>query len=263
MRAGSSSAGIATVGRLAVAAAIALALVPAAARAADDTYALKPVYKAGEVERYRTVITYVVDTPMGVSQREVTIDTTETTRDVKPDGTATVETKVDSAKANLDGSQQEVGGGGETLTTVYDSAGRVVKQEGGFQPGSAAQMLNIARAVFAPEHPLKLGEAYKYSSEAKTDAGTRRVSGVLTAVGIEKKSADVPVDVLRVNNASDTVIAAPTGEQKMHADGYWLIDLANSKPVKLQGKITGIRSGTSSVTLLFSRTRLFGEAGKK
>lgn len=232
---------------LAAYAGVALALgYGASGSAAQESYSLKRVYKAGETDRYKTVITMEAEGPMGPFTFEFTILTTEKVKDVKPDGSAVVETTVESGKLKAKDVERELNDS-STFTTTIDKTGKETRSEAGeptagkSQRGPAVMMLGLARAAMIPPRTLKVGEEWKYDIPA-TDAKSSKTTGSVTLVGlvgVERKTEAIPADALKVKCVTVVTSPGPMGDTRLQITSTVLLDPANGKSLDIQGDGSG------------------------
>jgi hypothetical protein len=225
----------------------AAALVLSSAAVAQDSYSLKRVFKAGDVDKYRTVITMETDTPANPMTLEFTILTTETVKAVKPDGGAVVELKVDSANLTVKDQKNTATremNDSTVITTTYDAAGKETKREAGGengQPGPAAMILGLARTGMVPPRSLKLGEEWKYDIPP-TDAKSAHRTGSVTILGLDKRAPSgpgAPEPVLKVRYSTEVSTPGPEGVDKVSLVSTALLDPSNGKALEVEGGGSG------------------------
>lgn len=236
--------------------------------ASAQSYSLKRTYKAGESDRYRTVITMETENPNGTMTVEFTIVTTENVKDVKPDGSATVETKVDNAsmlvKDKVNTASRELNDS-SVVTTTIDSAGKETKREvlgdngQPGQPGPAFMMLGLVRAAAIPPRSMKAGEDYKYDIPP-ADAKSSRRAGTVTVVGVEK-AASTGADALKVRCSTVVTSPDPAGEKKLTIASTVLLDPATGKTLEVEGSGSGWL-GTLDAKKITIRQQHLKDAGK-
>jgi hypothetical protein len=222
---------------------------------AQESYTIKPVYKAGETDRYRLIASIDARSENGPVKLVLTFITSETTKEVKANGTVVVQTKIESGTLNLDG-RESAHGAGEVITTTLDKDGRVLKQEGvQAQTTGIANLLALTRVQGLPSEKLKIGDEHKY--EVPAAQGSKAVAkGVVILQGIEPKSSSFPTDTLRVKVISD--VPAPSGgpDDKLHLDLLILVEPDTGKALKLDGTLTGKLPGLGETSMSLLRTRL-------
>jgi len=210
---------------------------------ADETYTLRRVYRTGEKDRYRTNIQIESDKPVEGTARKIefTLTTTETTKEVRDDGTVVVAITLDPVKAHVDGDERTISDAPVTITTTYDKIGKILRQEGGSGPlVMIASLLNTARVNFTQERPLRIGEERK--TEVPTGRGSQStVKSVLSLLGWEKKNDEIPVDTLRIKSVVDS--PAPQGNQKVHMEVTAFVEADTGKPLKVDIMLTGTQFG--------------------
>jgi hypothetical protein len=204
---------------------------------ADEAYSLRRAYKAGESERLKTTIKMEAD--KGARKVEWRLLTTETTKEVKADGTVVLQAVVDAGSVAVDGVDKGYRLDGQVITTVYDGAGRILRQEAPGAQWPVGMLLTIARPNFTLAKMLKPGEAYREEIPTSPDK-SRKIAVSTTLTGTEKKSADLPEDALRVKTVTDGTIAGPDGDQKTHAETVAYLTPAGRRLVKYDGMLEGM-----------------------
>jgi hypothetical protein len=243
--------------------------------APGDVYVLKRVFKAGEVDKYKTVITLVspdkafTDGPLKL---DITIIARETVKEVKKDGSAVVELRVESATVKTGDKEGPFPGGiPEPVVTTYDKSGNVVNGKGkkSDEGGLALKLVSMTRPDILNDKSLKIGEEWKFDTSKSADAKSQPFTkGALTLVGPEKSGADVPVDTMKVKIITDMVnmdAVVPEGESRpvTHLDGSALIETETGKILMITGKITGLNvPRLGDMAMSFKRVRISAD-GKK
>jgi hypothetical protein len=230
--------------RFAFIALISTLAIGSAAVVKENSFSLKRVYREGDVDKYRTVILMESDNPTGTMTLEFTVLTTESVKEVRPDGGAVVETKVDTAslmvKDRINTATSELNDNTAILTT-YDSTGketkRAVTSDTG-QSGPALMMVGLARAAIIPNRSMKAGEEWKYEIPAP-DAKSARRSGTVSVVGLEKRTDTPPSESLKLK--CTTVITTPgaNGEETVNLVSTIALDPANGKPLEIEATGSG------------------------
>lgn len=222
---------------------------------AQDAYHLRRVYKAGETDKYKTTIAIQGSNPMGggAMKVELTLLMTETTKEVKEDGTVTVVTTIESGTVNFNGMEQSLPNQGQTITTTFDKSGKLVKEEGA--PGVLGGMLGFTRVGAMPDRPLRVGEEWKFDIPIN-EAKQQRVKGTVTLLSLEKKSEDVPIDTLKIRSVVDTPLTTPQGDQQMHLEATTFVEPGTGKAIKVEGVITGQIGPINDAKVIFKRIRV-------
>lgn len=235
------------------------AVAPRPARA-EDAYALKRVYKAGETDRYKTVMTMEAETPQGAMKVETTMVMSHTTKEVKEDGTVVVVRKVESGAININGMERPLPNVGQETTLTLDKTGKVVKREGGDPPGrpSFGRMLGLTNVDVYPDHPLKIGEEWKFEFQPEEEA-KEKAKGVLKILGVEPKSDEVPAEALKVNVKVEMPLTTPQGDMMVKVDVTTLVEKETGKELKSEGMITGVQFGPVEPKINIKRTRVKDE----
>jgi hypothetical protein len=237
----------------------ATAVAPRPARA-EDTYALKRVYKAGETDRYKTVMTMEAETPQGAMKVETTMVMSHTTREMKEDGTVVVVRKVESGTINFNGMERPLPTVGQETTLTLDKTGKVVKQEGGDPPGRPGfgRMLNLTNVNVYPDHPLKIDEEWKFEFQPEEES-KEKVKGILKILGVEPKSDEVPAETLKVNIKMEVPVSTPQGNTVVKVDVTTLVEKETGKELKSDGTVTGVQFGPVEPKINIKRTRVKDE----
>jgi hypothetical protein len=225
---------------------------------AQDSYVLKRVYKAGEKDRYRTTITVEGQNPSGDGSAvkiDIALVTTETTQEIKPDGTITLVTTVVDGTINANGQERPFPGAGETITTTLDKNGKPIKVEGG--QGQLAPLLNMTRfnAGGLQDRALKVGQDYKFEIPTGEDKN-RKTTGVITLSGKEPKCDEVPVETLKVKGTVDTLLPLQQEDTPAHIVATAFVEPGTGKTLKIEGTITGKLGLLGDVKLTFKRLRV-------
>lgn len=227
--------------------------VPAAM--AQDAYTIKRVYKAGEVDRYKIAVK-VASSTLSI---DIAMTMTEKTKEVKDDGTVVVTTSLDSGMMSMGGTDIPMPNEGQTFTITMDKTGKVIKQEGADSKNPVNSMMSMMRNP-TPTCALKVGEEVKTDIPIGDDK--QKMSVVMKLIGVEKKSAEIPVDTLKVKSQADGALPVPNGPQNVKVDTTSWFEIGTGKMLKVEGTVTGLNmaelGGDAKVT--FKRIRLTGDA---
>lgn len=226
----------------------------AASARAQEVYTLQPGYKAGDAATYRTVVNIEAEGTAPGSQ--IAIVTKEQIKSVNDDGTITVTTTFATVEANINGTKATPPVAGQSFTTILDRSGRMVKQEGigaGLVAG-LEQLIEVSRMSVTPDAPLKVGQDWKYDLSIGADK-KQKVAGTLTILGIEKKGAELPSDMLKVRNVADLAGFGPNHNQNVHLELIQYLDLATSRPQRTDGTIAFARE-SGGAKLQIRRVRI-------
>lgn len=223
---------------------IALLLLPAAALA-EDSYSIKRVYKAGEVDRYK--MSFTIE---GNVQAEVNLVIKESTKSVKDD-VATVETTIESGKIKFGGQDAPFPQAGQTTSRNIDvKTGKVVGAQGQ-AGGPLGRLSSLTNNLGIPDHPVKIGEEIKFDSPV--NEGKDKVTGTLKVLGLEPKSADVTVDTVKLNAVVN--LPAEMGE-KLKVDATAFVEPGTGKQLKLDATVTGKMPMLGDATVKIQRIRI-------
>lgn len=239
-----------------------------AAGAVEDSYSLKRIYKAGDVGKYRTVITMEADNPTGAMTIEFTITTTERVKEMKPDGGAVVETRVDNAsmqvKDKLNTATRELNDS-SVVTTTYDGAGKELKRDVSSddgQPGPALMMLGLARAGVVPLRNMKVGEEWKYDIPP-ADAKSSRRAGSATLVGLEKRTDGPPAEGLNVKCVTVVTTPGSNGDDKVSIVSIVALDPMTAKVLNVDGTGSGKLGPLNAKKITIKQRLLLNKADSK
>jgi len=240
----------------ALAAAAALWCLPVTAQ---ETHSLRRVYKAGETDRYRLTMRL----ERGEVKLDLTLQMTETTKEARPDGSSVIELSMDSGEMTLNGTEVPIPNIGQKMTFRVDKDGKPIKDEQPADPDSPlATIMALARSSSMPDRPVKVGETIKV--EVPVEGGRdRKLVAQFTLVGTEKRSAEVPMDTLKVKTAIEGLVPTPDGDQNLKIDATSLYEPGTGKVVRVEGTVSGFRLsqlGPEPAKLSFKRVRLPAEA---
>jgi len=238
---------------------LAAAALMAPVASAQDAYTIKRVYKAGEVDRYKVAVK-VASSTLTV---DITMTMTEKTKEVKDDGTVIVTTSLDSGMMSMGGTDIPMPNEGQTFTVTMDKDGKIVKQEGADNKSPVGSMMSMMRTNPTPSRALKVGEEVKM--DVPIGENKQKMAVTLTLLGVEKKSAEIPVETLKVKSMADGAIPIPSGPQNVKVDTTSWFEVGTGKLLKIEGTVTGLNTpelgGDAKVT--FRRIRLVGDAAAK
>lgn len=209
------------------------------------TYALRPIWKTGEVARYKMVVHRTTDgkklNDLDVTDSLFQITLLQTTKDVKPDGTLVVEDNAEVADGKFDGIEMELTSAIPKITLTRDKTGEAtVKAEGGVDLArdAIAQLFRLTARMqrgFTPPMPVRIGETWKFTwqdtglVEGKTDGkgtlvGPGTVNGQPTLKVKVEYDAKVKATDIRTGNKIDVVFHF-TGAADMDAKTFQILQL--------------------------------------
>jgi hypothetical protein len=222
----------------------------AAAAGRQETYNLRRVYKAGDVDRYRMTMVVV-----GEGLRVTTdLIVTERVKEVKPDGTATVLTTIESGTMDYNGRVSPFPMNGQTVASTVDRNGRVLKREGA--AGALDDALGAASAGL-PDRPVRIGEQIRLETPPDDDKSSDRAVVTLTVVGKEKRGGDLSSDAIRVNTSATRRVLTPDGPQSVTITGTAYIECGAGKTLKIEGTVKGVLPPPlGKATITFTRVRI-------
>lgn len=251
--------------RLLMAAIAASAFMGSAVRAfSDDGYLLRRVYKVGDTDKFKT--TLKVESGNGAVKLDILVLTTETVKEVRPDGATVLRLKVDKAVRSTGGQETVMADDGRETILIIDKTGRIQPADKA-DPGNSVviRLLSLARLDFLPDKPLKAGDEHKFESKIEESGKPSfERKGSVKVVGIDKKSADIPIETIKVKIAVDSTLPSDDGEQKAHVDASANIEPGSGKPVTTSGKITGLKNkNIGEVTIDFNVQRILSDKPAK
>lgn len=239
--------------------------------AADTTYSLQRIYKAGDTDRYQMAANLAVDGPQSMKGSMLVVYK-ETIKSVKPDGTAVVVNTFEKGMATRDEQKQDLTSEltGGTVTSTRDKLGRVsdTKAEG-FKGrlaenniGGQQMFTRVLPALYSPK-PVKAGDTWKVDIDLDNEMfpGMRAV-GNSTLVGSEKVG---DIQTLKVKTLADATKEAI----KLHLEAITNLDAETGKIVRLTVTSNGDLGPfgklkvDNQLALLGSDGKPVGDAGKK
>jgi hypothetical protein len=237
-------------------AALLLAVASAIAFRAEsqESFRLKRAFKLGESDRYRALFVLKGETPMGPAEVEITLETTETTTEVKPDGGATVTTKVEIGKVKFNSFEQQLPSQGSTLTTTFDKDGKVAKQSGGAQGADISKLLAALQPAGPPDRELKVGEEFKFEYQPG-GSSSKRVQGRVTVVGKERV-VEAELDAIHLKTLLDGPFLEGVADP-VHAELDAFVEPSTGKQIKVEGAFSAKQFGpVMEAKVTFKRSRL-------
>jgi hypothetical protein len=235
--------------------AVLLAAHPAASMRwqAPDTnvYTLNRTYKSGDVDRYRLVTSGTFNgAETGGKNIDVLLSILmkETTKEVKPDGTALLLYDIEQAYAKTGDEERDMTAflPGHLVQT-RDKQGRILsdKVEGaGGQAGTGAgpEMFPLMAMAFYPPKPVKIGETWKINIESPSpqmkgvkSVGSGTLVGPETLDGVKTLKVKAVTDIIGSTEAANTT----QGSIKLHYEGVGNIDPTNGKLIHMSGTTNG------------------------
>jgi len=202
---------------------------------ADDAYTIKRVFKAGEVDRYKTTLDIEAS---GGMKLQISFTTTETTKEIKDDGSMVRAITIEGADLSLNGQSVAMPGfKPSTITASFDKDGKPVKEEG--EAGQFKQMLSMTRPTIEADRALRVGEEWKTEVPTNKD-GTKKLNVTVTLVGLEPKTEAVPAESYKVKTVADGVVESPQGDQKVKMESVTFVTRDSAKILKSDGTVTGL-----------------------
>lgn len=236
-----------------LAGAVLLAAHPATSmrrQATDTTYALNRSYKAGDVDRYRLVTSGTFNSAeTGGKNIDVLLSILmkETTKEVKPDGTALLLYDIEQAYAKTGDEERDMTSflPGHLVQT-RDKQGRILsdKVEGTdsqSNTGAGPEMFPLMAMTFYPPKPVKVGETWKINIESPSPQmkGVKSV-GSGTLIGPETLNGTQTIKVKAVTDIiGSTAANGAQGSIKLHYEGVANIDPTNGKMIHMSGTTNG------------------------
>ncbi|HSV72218.1 MAG TPA: hypothetical protein VLH79_00465 [Chthonomonadales bacterium] len=231
------------------------AIVPAVAQ---ESHSLRRVFRAGETDRYRLTM----NLERGEVKLDLTLQMTETTREVRNDGSIVIEMTMDSGSMLLNGTEVPIPNVGQKVTFSVDKDGKPIKGEQPIDSESPlATVMALARSSSLPDRPIRVGETVRVEVPIE-GSRDRKLAAQFTLVGIERRSEEVPVDTLRVRSVIEGLVPTPDGDQNLKIEATSLYEPGTGKVVRVEGVVSGFRLvqlGPEPARLSFKRLRLPAE----
>ncbi|HZP81040.1 MAG TPA: hypothetical protein VFB21_05350 [Chthonomonadaceae bacterium] len=248
---------------------VATSCAPAvAAQAADNQeYSVRIAYKAGEVNRYRWIIETKFKDAQDGKEKPLFIRMIlkETTKAVKPDGAAVLESGFEEAYAKI-GDQEEDDSAQmpRRITQTRDPLGRVLegKIEGGnplvVGASGGETMFSQTAVAFYPPGPVKIGDTWKIALTPKNPKlGTYQMNGTATLLGTETIEN---VKTLKIKATTETTGSDKTAA-RLHFEGVGNLDAVTGKLLRLSGTSQSF-AGTLGNNPIQIHAELLTDAGK-
>lgn len=221
------------------------ALAAAPQAAGNQEYTVRLAYKTGEINRYRWIIEAKINDPQDGKEKPLffRMIVKETTKEVKPDGAAVLESDFEETYIKLGDVERdasaEIAG---RITQTRDPLGRVLegKVEGGNSLVAGASggetMFSQTAMAFYPPRPVKMGETWKIEIEPKNPKFQHyKMTGTGTLLGTETVDN---VKTLKIKAVTDTAGDAKSG-LKLHFEGVGNIDPTSGKLLRINGASEG------------------------
>jgi hypothetical protein len=250
---------------------------------ADDTYSLKRIYKAGDVDRYQVSIkvegTYTPEDVPGAKSRKVMQEITgillQKTREVRNDGSIILDTQIESGSTKSDEGQQSLDTIGKSVVTGWDKDGNPYRPIGDSQAiADILQLETLPGLNIKLPHPMKIGDEAPFEL-ACGFTNDQKITGTIQLVSLEKKVDNYSGSGVKVKMTGAGAIVAYAGtdmekdpkdptkmipkmikneKQSFKLDVSSLVDPVNGKTIQLDGKLSSPRfANISDVTITYKR----------
>jgi hypothetical protein len=219
---------------------------------AQESYALRRVYRSGESDRYQTVLELSGQGSGSALHAAVTLVTTEVTKDVKADGTVTLVRTIESATLKINDSPPRTRPGGQAVTETYDATGRLLRREVS-GTGQLGGLLELTGATALPNRTLRVGEEWRF--EHTVPDSDQKVTGSIKLLAVERKGELVPTDSLKLKSVLEATLPS-TGGGKSHVDAILYVEPETGKVLRAEGVITGALGAGPSSRATFKRIRI-------
>ena len=173
----------------------------------------RPVFRKGTVARYRVIShTEVADLDNRIVKTDDEFLTTETVKEIKPDGTVVVAVQIDSAKSQKFGKEEPVGTEDlKDFNVDFDRQGNYLRVEGDEIKVGMNGISQLYPSFAWPAVMLAPGEAH-----SATMAWEKRLNGKTHVrfrfLPLEKDSKDYPAMLLTAKAEQEDEVVHPNGE---------------------------------------------------
>jgi len=229
----------------------------------DQTYSLKRVYKAGDVDFYRIKVDQTVNGAVTNNQDYVVkmdITMKETTKSVGSEGQVTAIDEYTRADATIGGQDMDLKAMDlmPKLTVSKDKEGKIsVTADGGKEPlvqqiSTMAKAMMQSQSASLPTKPVKVGDSW--TAEI---AGTTAEDDTSTKLTIKLDGIEVidGVKALRLKTITDSV-GGPQADTKIHGEGTMYVDAVNGKTLRMTSKASGTAKGSKITSeVVFEKTK--------
>ena len=205
------------------------------ADAKDDAKPIKLAFvrKAGDVFRYKTMLTNTVNGTDVPSQSTVTF----TTKEVKPGGEVVVIATPEGGSYTLNGVENAISAG-SPITYTYDKLGHLSAfkpnaEEAGLLTLPLQYFIAIAHNPLLPEKPMKPGDTWKTDVDNPA-AKDKKISVASTFVAAEKVDG---MDAWKIRQAMEA--ETDTGDKFTCEVTSWL-DASNGQLIKSEETMKGV-----------------------
>ncbi len=221
---------------------------------AQESFLLKRVYKAGEVDRYLMEMTSQMPSPQGGNsnmQMKTHMVMSSNTKSVDQNGDATIEISFSDFTVSVNGNEMNPPAGMLPVVTVkVNPYGHVLSQkiEGG-NPMMQSQQFQNNQSMEFPHHAIKIGDSWKINYTDPTKKTT--VVGTITLVGQDEQQG---INTLKLKTIADVTTEAMSQPIKMHIDGTAYVDPSNGKLIKAVNDMTGMPGMPSGARMVMTMT---------
>ncbi|MCL5283910.1 MAG: hypothetical protein M1330_04260 [Armatimonadetes bacterium] len=223
---------------------------------AQESFHLKRVYKAGEVDRYLMEMTTQMPSPQGGSsnmQMKTHMVMSSNTKSVDQNGDATIQISFSDFTISMNGNEMNPPTGMLPVVTFkVDPYGHVLSQkiEGG-NPMMQNQQFQNSQSMEFPHHAIKIGDSWKINYTDPTKKTT--VVGTITLAGRGEQQG---INTLKLKTNADVTTEAMGHTIKMHIDGTAYVDPSNGKLIKAENEMTGVPGLPSGAPMTMTMTLL-------
>jgi hypothetical protein len=255
------------------------------ARADDNTYSLKRIYHAGDKDRYHVNIvvqgTYqpegLLAKPMKV-QEELDAVVEEDTKEVRPDGTIILESRIISGVTKSDQGTVKLDTIGKPVVTGWGADGKIIQPTG--DPSAAAQIVQMDTLPgidLKLPHPMKIGDQAPFQL-ACGFTNDQKITGTIQMVALVDKVGDYKGKAVELKLTGNGMVAAHVGDvykpdpnhpnqmiptlvknedQSFKLETTTYVDPVTGKTISISGKLTSPKfTNISDVTITYTRQLL-------
>jgi len=212
-------------------------------------------FKVGDSARVKT------NTSISVGGMDIALEQTRkhTIKEIKDKGDVVLETKEEGGKVNVNGTDQDIPGGGIVMVTL-DKYNKILTYkpdaENPYLSKSTLHLMALAERIIFPDKAVKAGDSWKTEIDNPA-VKDKKVTIKTTFVGMEKAEG---VDAWKVKQ---TLEAETEGNGKMTAEVTFLLDASNGQLISGESELKGVPGQMGPVDFKGKTMRLKAEEEKK
>lgn len=233
-------------------------IVPVTAQTSPtDTYLIKRVFKAGDIDRYKMKMDITIKSPEAGGKDQIikmNMLMKETVKSVSDAGLVTVIDEYPKAEVGFNGQTMDIAEQVPKITITKDASGHITAKADGSNENANKQFEQIAKSMFVqqansmPKKPVKVGDSWTPDTTAVSETVGQKITATLKLDAMEMIGQ---VKVLKLVSITDTsATAAGTPETKVHSESTTYLDANTFKLVKMIMKGSGIAAGNNMQTAM-------------